>query len=123
MGKPKVRHNRTSKKGKVFPAGRGGAKPTTLKGIPTSLRDDYLEAYGYDTWSVTDEGIYDAYGVIHPELTEDEILEMNPTDMREELIDNEYEKVSKGKVSAKEMKDYIASIKEAWGWKRGMETP
>jgi len=27
MGKAKVRHNRTSKKGKVFPAGKGGNLP------------------------------------------------------------------------------------------------
>jgi len=33
MGKAKVRHNRTSKKGKTFPAGRGGVKPLDYRGV------------------------------------------------------------------------------------------
>ena len=104
---------------------RKGIKTKTFlqKTISTSLQNDYLEAYHYDTWSVTNEGIYDAYGVIHPELSRDEIIEMNPTDMREELVEFEDKKAAQGKISAKDMKDYIASMREVWGWKRGMEAP
>ena len=40
MGKPKTRHNRTSTKGKVFPAGRGGVKSKTKQTFSEKLEDN-----------------------------------------------------------------------------------
>ena len=41
MGKAKVRHNRTSKKGKTFSAGKGGVKRKT----PTIQRNTFIDVY------------------------------------------------------------------------------
>ena len=70
MGKPKTRHNRTSTKGKVFPAGRGCVKvkgrwsgyklPRKPKNIDYIDYLNYLENELHFTTSDSGQGQYNA---------------------------------------------------------------
>jgi len=61
MGKAKVRHNRTSTKGKTFPAGKGGVKKTIVmiykaKGLPSRVSAELLRL-GYDKRLFTEKDL------------------------------------------------------------------
>ena len=58
MGKPKTRHNRTSTKGKVFPAGRGGAKrkKTIMKQPLFEISQQTGFADGHECYTVEKNG-------------------------------------------------------------------
>ena len=78
MGKPKTRHNRTSTKGKTFPAGKGGTKKPKFKygqliEMPSHFKrtdiqwkgeidGEYVEVYYDDKASqLTDSNIYSVF--------------------------------------------------------------
>ena len=86
MGKAKVRHNRTSTKGKTFPAGRGGTKKLPIK--RKTLREN---ASAYEITGSTIAEVKDAYNWTDDEVAEFlEDKELNTCD-KCDTIDSTYD--------------------------------
>jgi len=76
MGKPKVRHNRTSKKGKVFPAGRGGAVPKNLISVVYHPYEDDKESTTFELFE-DEKKAYDFAKQVEPVVSIDLVKAKN----------------------------------------------